>query len=98
MAFLDFNGLSHFLNKLDNKFASKKSFTRSADGLVPHPTTNTSTKFLREDGTWQEPVDKFITTSDIDSMFDGTYTASKEVTKVVGDTEVAYTIDRIKEL
>lgn len=57
MAFLDFNGLSHFLTKLKTIFASKKTFTRSEDGIVPHPTTNTSTRFLREDGSWEIPTD-----------------------------------------
>ena len=32
------------------------TFGRSADGLVPHPTTTTSTRFLREDGTWVVPT------------------------------------------
>lgn len=31
-------------------------FGRSANGLVPHPTTTTSTRFLREDGTWVVPT------------------------------------------
>ena len=32
------------------------TFGRSTDGLVPHPTTTTSTRFLREDGTWVVPT------------------------------------------
>ena len=32
------------------------TFNRSKNGLVPHPTTTTSTRFLREDGTWVVPV------------------------------------------
>lgn len=31
-------------------------FGRSANGLVPHPTTTTSTRFLREDGSWVIPT------------------------------------------
>lgn len=33
------------------------AFNRNNNGLVPHPTTTTSTRFLREDGTWQIPTD-----------------------------------------
>lgn len=55
MAFLDFTGLSHLVDKLRETFADKSSFTRSKDGLVPHPTTSTSTRYLREDGGWQVP-------------------------------------------
>lgn len=32
-------------------------FTRSEDGLVPHPTTSTKTRYLREDGSWEIPPD-----------------------------------------
>ena len=32
------------------------TFNRSKNGLVPHPTTTTSTRFLREDGTWVVPT------------------------------------------
>ena len=31
-------------------------FTRSANGFVPFPTTTTSTRYLREDGTWVVPT------------------------------------------
>lgn len=37
------------------------NFSRSADGLVPHPTTTTSTRFLREDGTWVVPTNTTYT-------------------------------------
>lgn len=33
------------------------TFGRNTDGLVPHPTTTTSTRFLREDGSWVVPTD-----------------------------------------
>lgn len=56
MAFLDLTGLSYFLIRLHNTFASKDTFDRSNDGLVPHPTTSTSTRFLREDGSWEIPA------------------------------------------
>lgn len=55
MAFLDFTGLSHFLDKLKTIFASKSIFNKSDDGLVPAPGGTTSTKFLREDGSWVVP-------------------------------------------
>ena len=32
------------------------TFNRSTNGLVPHPTTTTSTRFLREDGSWIVPT------------------------------------------
>lgn len=57
MAFLDFKGLSRFLDKLKTIFASKSIFSRSADGLVPHPSTVTNTHYLREDGSWEVPPD-----------------------------------------
>ena len=34
---------------------SFSAFDRNNDGLVPHPTTTTSTRYLREDGTWVVP-------------------------------------------
>lgn len=49
-------------------------FTRSTDGLVPHPETATSTRYLREDGSWQVPPDTDttydpISTIEIDTLF-----------------------------
>lgn len=55
MAFLNFTGLEHFLEKIKGIFASKDTFNRSSDGLVPHPNTITQTHYLREDGSWQVP-------------------------------------------
>lgn len=57
MAFLDFTGLARYLTRLKEIFASKDKFTRSDDGLVPHPNTVTQTHYLREDGSWQVPPD-----------------------------------------
>lgn len=36
-------------------------FSRTADGLVPHPTTTTNTRYLREDGSWEIPPDNNTT-------------------------------------
>lgn len=55
MAFLDLTGLARYLTRLKEIFASKDKFTRSDDGLVPHPNTVTQTHYLREDGSWQVP-------------------------------------------
>lgn len=49
-------------------------FSRSTDGLVPHPTTNTTTRYLREDGSWEIPPDNdttysAISSSEIDELF-----------------------------
>lgn len=158
MAFLDLTGLSYFLIRLHNTFASKEVFSRLTDGLVPHPTTNTSTRFLREDGSWEIPTDtntdinvvqsnnssnneypvllkngtgtgtitssvifngnvtvnastgtitaktfkgnispsNSLSTSDIDKMFAGTYSATG--LKIVDDTVIQSLVDRIKKL
>lgn len=50
------------------------AFNRSTDGLVPHPTTSTSTRYLREDGSWEVPPDNdttytAITNAEIDELF-----------------------------
>lgn len=57
MSYISNSGLSKFLTMIKGVFASKDTFTRSADGLVPHPTTTTQTRYLREDMTWQVPPD-----------------------------------------
>lgn len=59
---------------LDAK-AGTSIFGRSSNGLVPHPTTNTQTRYLREDGSWEIPPDTnttytAITNDEIDSLFD----------------------------
>lgn len=58
---------------LDAK-AGTSIFGRSSDGLVPHPTTSTTTRYLREDGSWQVPPDNnttytAISNTEIDSLF-----------------------------
>lgn len=56
---------------LDAK-ANNIVFGRNDDGLVPHPKTNGTTHYLREDGEWEVPPDtqyKIATDSDIDSLF-----------------------------
>lgn len=50
-------------------------FTRSEDGMVPHPLTDTTTRYLREDGSWEIPPDTIvvynaIATNEIDELFD----------------------------
>ena len=47
-------------------------FNGTTDGLVPHPTTSTETRYLREDGKWEIPQNttyEAISTTDIDALF-----------------------------
>ncbi|MBO5604919.1 MAG: hypothetical protein J5915_06000 [Acidaminococcaceae bacterium] len=60
MKVLSATGAKYFLNKFKTLFAPNKNFVKSgstaAAGLVPSPgTTAGTTKYLREDGTWQVP-------------------------------------------
>lgn len=57
---------------LDTK-AGKTVFGLSADGLVPHPTQSTQTRYLRDDGEWVEPPNATytaVTNEEIDSLFE----------------------------
>lgn len=56
MAFLDTTGLVHFLDKLKGIFATKDVFSKSSNGLVPHPQDDVENDtFLRSDGAWAKP-------------------------------------------
>lgn len=57
-----------------NTDTTYEPFTRAVDGLVPHPTTSTTTRYLREDGKWEIPPDNnttyaAITNTEIDNLF-----------------------------
>lgn len=53
MAFLDKEGLSYFLSKIEDIFASKDVFSEKSNGLVPSPgELESGDRFLKEDGTW----------------------------------------------
>ena len=55
--YLDKTGLSQVWAKSTNKFASKDVASKTASGLCPQlPNETTTTKFLRQDGTWAEPT------------------------------------------
>lgn len=59
---------------LDAK-AGTTTFGRSSNGLVPHPTTNTTVRYLREDGGWEIPPNTdttytAISNAEIDTLFD----------------------------
>lgn len=51
------------------------TFNREKDGTVPHPTTTTSTRYLREDGTWEIPTNTTYTL-----MSDTEYKAATSLT------------------
>lgn len=55
-----FSKFSGNYNDLTNK---PTTFTRSANGLVPHPTTTTTDKFLCENGTWAVPSPQIDTSN-----------------------------------
>lgn len=58
--YLDDNGLLYFWQKIKNLFAQKSELpgvvSKTADGLAPKlPNETATTKFLRQDGTWNVP-------------------------------------------
>jgi len=58
--YLDENGLLYFWQKIKNLFAQKSELpgvvSKTANGLAPQlPNESTTTKFLRQDGSWQVP-------------------------------------------
>ena len=54
--YLDKDGLLYLWGKLKNAFASKDVVSKTANGLAPQlPNETTTTKFLRQDGTWAVP-------------------------------------------
>ena len=66
MKVLSAAGAKYFLNKLKAIFAPNSNFVKSGSeakaGLVPSPgTTAGTTKYLREDGTWQVPPNSTYT-------------------------------------
>ncbi|WP_295358926.1 hypothetical protein [uncultured Succiniclasticum sp.] len=70
MKVLSAAGAKYFLNKLKAIFAPNSNFVKSGSeakaGLVPSPgTTAGTTKYLREDGTWQVPPDNNTTYSNM---------------------------------
>lgn len=64
MNFLDEAGLSKFLEKIKGIFAEKEIFTKTKDGLVPHPGSSNVNKFLKGDGTWAIPSSGGVGDSD----------------------------------
>lgn len=58
--YLDENGLLYFWQKIKNLFAQKSELpgvvSKTSNGLAPQlPNESTTTKFLRQDGSWQVP-------------------------------------------
>lgn len=58
--YLDENGLLYFWQKIKSLFAQKSELpgtvSKTAAGLAPQlPNETTTTKYLRQDGTWAEP-------------------------------------------
>lgn len=59
--YLDDNGLLYFWQKIKNLFAQKTELpgvvSKNANGLAPKlPNESTTTKFLRQDGSWEVPT------------------------------------------
>lgn len=59
--YLDDNGLLYFWQKIKNLFAQKTELpgvvSKAANGLAPKlPNESTTTKFLRQDGSWEVPT------------------------------------------
>lgn len=59
--YLDDNGLLYFWQKIKNLFAQKTELpgvvSKNANGLAPQlPNETTTTKFLRQDGSWEVPT------------------------------------------
>ena len=78
MAFLDYNGLSHFLDKIKAMvFGGATSAAAGSTGLVPAPAAGKNTQYLKGDSTWDSPALSELGLSVIDGTINITY--QKEV-------------------
>ncbi len=85
MKVLSSAGAIYFLSKLKSLFATKTVFGKSgsgaSSGLVPSPgTTAGTTKYLREDGTWQVPPNTDTDTHYTTHMYAGSGSAANATT------------------
>ena len=75
--YLDENGLLYFWQKIKGLFALKTEIpgtvSKTADGLAPKlPNETTTTKYLRQDGTWAVPPGSTYTPASAAPKMDGT--------------------------
>lgn len=56
MGYLDYSGLSHFLDKIKAMvFGGATSSAAGSNGLVPAPGVGKNVAYLKGDGTWDSP-------------------------------------------
>lgn len=78
MAWLDYNGLSHFLDKLKAMvFPGATSSAAGSTGLVPAPAAGKQGQYLKGDSTWDSPALSELGLSVVDGAINITY--QKEV-------------------
>lgn len=74
MAFLDYSGLSHFLDKLKAMiFTGATSSAAGTNGLVPGASAGSQIKYLKGDATWDSPALSELGYSVINGKLNVTY-------------------------
>lgn len=78
MGFLDYSGLSYFLEKLKAMvFTGPTSSAAGANGLVPGAASGNQAKYLKADATWDSPALSELGLSVVNGAINITY--QKEV-------------------
>lgn len=78
MGYLDYSGLSHFLDKIKAMvFTGATSSANGANGLVPGATSANRAKYLKADATWDSPALSELGLSVVNGAINITY--QKEV-------------------
>lgn len=80
------NNISIVGNVISSTDTTYNVFTKIIDGLVPAPTGTTSTRFLREDGTWVVPTNSTYSVMTASEITTGTATTGRLTSaKVLND-------------
>lgn len=73
------NGLTVTLGTPPDTNTTYSNFTRTVSGLVPNPGGSTTTRFLREDGTWVVPTNTTYTNMTLSELNTGTATTARAI-------------------
>lgn len=65
-------------------------FSREKDGMVPYPTTTTSTRFLREDGTWVVPTNTTYSVMTTTEWQTGTASTARLISPIALKAAIEY--------